>query len=95
MSQRPTMKTAAMVIDVFWPEFRVDGDLIFLASEQSESIEAPVDRTACEASVNHVPVLDRFAHGASLGKEPFWDAGHPDFRAACDEHPWLSEEGLA
>ncbi|HEY0134220.1 MAG TPA: hypothetical protein VGB85_09070 [Nannocystis sp.] len=68
-----------------WPDFRVVKDLVFFAwaAPDEASYEPPANRTETESFQNHTHVLDLFTHGASLGEEPFWDAAHPDFAAAC------------
>ena len=76
---------AAETAMTVWPEFRVVKDLVFFARDAPDeaNYEPPADRTAAESFTNHTHIFDRFAHGAGLEEEPFYDAAHPDFAAAC------------
>jgi hypothetical protein len=82
-----SIKTAAELVDhLFWPTFIERDDCVFLSWSCPQRVEfdsALPDRTAVEALHNHVHVLDRFRHSASIPDEPFYDVSQPDFECAC------------
>ena len=86
MPRRPSIASAVGVADLLWPEFAVVDDLVFF----SWCAPGPVDltqwsdRTEVESTTNHIHILDCFSHKARLGREPWWDQAHPDFKAACE-----------
>lgn len=81
------IKTANRLLeDLFWPQFLKKGGCVFLASTCPDRVvldDSLPDRTSLESFHNHLHLLDGFRHGATLREEPFFDAEHPDFQAAC------------
>ena len=73
---------------LFWPTFSVVEDAVFLEWEKVSDLEKAygggMNRTQLESFSNHTHILDRFDHKASLGKEPWWNNRHPDFKLACN-----------
>jgi len=91
------IKNAQPIASFFWPDFIEVNGCVFVASElpdassgsdgsEEHEIE-PSGQTDSEAEwfVNHIHVLDRFKHNASVVDEEdrFWNQDHPDFRRAC------------
>ena len=51
-------------------------------SESALLLEALSGLLEAESFVNHTHVLDKFVHGASLEREPWWNRRHTDFARA-------------
>jgi hypothetical protein len=82
----PDLATALHVAEVLWPEFVLEDGATFVKSERDgapQSIEQLHGRLTAEWFVNHTHVFDKFAHGASLRREPWYNRRHPDFARAC------------
>jgi hypothetical protein len=83
--RRIHVNTARQYADLFWPEFVVVDDCVFLKSEWEINPHL-YDRdypTQSESDMSHTHVLDLVQHGAGLEHEPWFDEDHPDFVAAC------------
>ena len=91
MPPRIKIKTAAKLLDIFWPEFKeIDGS-IFLSWETVRKIcdpELGVDYTGMEAYINHTHIMYFFRHEVSLLRtkegDLYSDHNHPDFAFLCE-----------
>jgi hypothetical protein len=91
MAPRIKIKTAAKLLDFFWPEFKEIEGSIFLSWETVRKIcdpELGINYTGMEAFINHNHIVDLFRHEVS--REPtkdndsWFDYSHPDFKFLCE-----------
>jgi len=79
------VKTAKHYADLFWPEFVVVDDCVFLKSEWeiNSHVYDPRFPTQSESDMSHTHILDLVRHGARIEEEPCFDQKHPDFTVGC------------
>lgn len=80
---QPGISTARTVAALLWPEFVVKSGCVFLkcVAHYVKDLRYP---TRTEWDENHIHLLEEFAHGARLRREPFYNPRHRDFVAASE-----------
>ena len=78
------LKTAIKLSELYWPSFIEINGAVFIESELQKSNELPERSMLAECFVNHVHILDKFNHKASLDEEPWWNSEHEDFKSAYE-----------
>ena len=79
------VKTAKQYADLFWPEFVVVDDCVFLKLEWdiNSHLYDPQFPTQSESDMSHTHILDLVRHGGEIEEEPCFDEKHPDFAIGC------------